>query len=121
VTPEDLAQLFHETYEDLAPEFAYETRLESAKPWDLVPENNKKLMVATAAAVMERIGKHMGRQHRAISTALSVLDHIGEVEAPVGVYTARAALRFGVGLEISDEDRARLKIVDPELLEMDTR
>ena len=46
LTAEDLARAFHETYERLAPEFGYETRRESAVPWEDVPENNKNLMIA---------------------------------------------------------------------------
>lgn len=49
---EKLAQLFHETYEELAPDFNYETRKASAKPWCDVPENNKKLMIAVAERIL---------------------------------------------------------------------
>lgn len=56
-SPEDVARMFHETYERLAPSFGYETRKASAKPWDEVPENNRKLMIAVAGAVLEGIGK----------------------------------------------------------------
>ena len=49
---ESLARLFHETYERLAPEFGYKTREASAVPWDDVPDNNKALMIAVAAAVL---------------------------------------------------------------------
>jgi hypothetical protein len=52
VTAEKLAQLFHETYERLAPGFSYETRKASAKPWLEVPEQNRKLMIATCAEVL---------------------------------------------------------------------
>lgn len=55
-----LAQLFHETYERLAPQLGYETRKESAKPWTEVPENNRKLMTAVCAEILkhtERAGK----------------------------------------------------------------
>jgi hypothetical protein len=45
-TAEDLARLFHETYERLAPQYGYETRKESAKPWEEVPDQNRRLMVA---------------------------------------------------------------------------
>lgn len=48
-----LARLFHEHYERLASDFHYETRKASAEPWDMVPEPNKSLMVATARAVLE--------------------------------------------------------------------
>jgi hypothetical protein len=49
--PERIARMFHETYERLAPEHGYETRRESAVPWEDVPENNLALMVAVAAEV----------------------------------------------------------------------
>jgi hypothetical protein len=51
-TPEQLAQLFHETYERLAPSHGYETREASAKPWADVPESNKALMIATCREVL---------------------------------------------------------------------
>lgn len=53
----DLAQMFHEEYERLAPELGYRTREESAVPWERVPATNKGLMVATANAVLERIDR----------------------------------------------------------------
>lgn len=51
VEAEKIAHLFHETYEELAPSFGYETRKESAVPWEQVPENNRNLMIAVAARV----------------------------------------------------------------------
>ncbi|HEX8035581.1 MAG TPA: caspase family protein [Ktedonobacterales bacterium] len=50
--PESVAKLFHETYERLAPVFNYETRERTRVPWDQVPEQNKRLMIATAADVL---------------------------------------------------------------------
>src|SRR5690554_1417082 len=47
-----LARMFHENYERLAPSFGYETRRESAVPWDEVPEQNRSLMRATVAAAL---------------------------------------------------------------------
>lgn len=41
-----LAKRFHEAYERLAPTFGYNTRAESALPWEQVPLNNRRLMVA---------------------------------------------------------------------------
>jgi hypothetical protein len=55
LTAEGLAQLFHENYEYLAPGHGYETRRDSAVPWTEVPEKNRALMVAVAAAVLEKI------------------------------------------------------------------
>jgi len=50
--PEDLAKLFHEIYEQLAPDFGYETREASRKPWHEVPENNRKLMTAVCERIL---------------------------------------------------------------------
>lgn len=47
-----LARQFHEAYERLAPSFGYETRTESAVPWEQVPEQNRALM----RAVVEELG-----------------------------------------------------------------
>lgn len=55
MTAEDLARLFHETYERMAPEHGYETRKDSAVPWDSVPDQNKSLMTAVAQHVMYRL------------------------------------------------------------------
>ena len=48
-----LAKLFHQVYEDLAPSFGYETRIET-KEFD---ENSKngKLMIATCKAILPEI------------------------------------------------------------------
>lgn len=52
MTAEELARLFHETYERLAPKFGYRTRKASAVPWDEVPVANRLLMVAVADDVL---------------------------------------------------------------------
>lgn len=52
---EEIARLFHETYERLAPNFGYETRKTSAVPWEDVPENNKQLMIAVVSEVLASI------------------------------------------------------------------
>lgn len=60
MTPEELeiahniAKEFHETYERLAPTYEYNTRAESAVPWEAVPEPNKLLMVAVVAELLDR-------------------------------------------------------------------
>lgn len=54
VSPEDLARWFHQEYERMAPTFAYETRKASAVPWEDVPENNRRLMMAVAASALLR-------------------------------------------------------------------
>jgi len=55
LTAESLARRFHETYEALAPNFGYETREESRKPWADVPPNNRALMVAVADVLLDEM------------------------------------------------------------------
>ena len=61
VEAEAVARLFHETYERLAPSFGYETRKASAVPWEDVPENNRRLMIAVAGEVSRAIRKEYER------------------------------------------------------------
>lgn len=56
IAPEKLAEKFHETYETLAPSFNHETREVSRKPWEEVPENNKRLMVAVCRILLNDLG-----------------------------------------------------------------
>jgi hypothetical protein len=63
MTPEDLAKLFHDTYERLAPNYGYETRKESAVPWEDVPVRNKELMVNVAEEVLAAISPRPGEMH----------------------------------------------------------
>ena len=56
VDAEQIARLFHETYERLAPRYSYKTREASAVPWEQVPENNRRLMVAVAGRVARELG-----------------------------------------------------------------
>lgn len=50
---ERLAKTFHELYEKLAPRFGYQTRPESAVPWNEVPDQNRALMIAVATALID--------------------------------------------------------------------
>lgn len=50
---EEVAKRFHEVYEELAPNFGYETREASRKPWNEVPENNRELMIAVVERLKE--------------------------------------------------------------------
>ncbi len=49
---ETLARRFHEVYELLAPDYGYETREASRKPWSEVPEKNRRLMIAVCEALL---------------------------------------------------------------------
>ncbi len=51
-TAEQLAEKFHCTYEKLAPDYGYETRKDSAVPWESVPEKNKRLMIAVCGEIL---------------------------------------------------------------------
>lgn len=53
-SPKDLAVLFHENYERLAPSFGYETRLETQQ-FD-ADSPNGQLMVAVCEDVIEKLG-----------------------------------------------------------------
>lgn len=52
ISAEDLAKRFHYTYEAYAPEFGYETRKETAKPWEEIPENNRNLMIKVCEGIL---------------------------------------------------------------------
>jgi hypothetical protein len=61
MSPEELAQFFHETYERLAPNYGYTTRRSSAVPWEEVPEPNKSLMIAVCERVLEKLNQEETR------------------------------------------------------------
>lgn len=50
---EQLAKKFHETYEELAPQFGYKTREASAKPWevDFIEDMDKRVLDFTTAQI----------------------------------------------------------------------
>ena len=51
---EEIARAFHEVYENLAPNYNYKTREASAVPWGEVPEQNRALMIAVVAELIEQ-------------------------------------------------------------------
>lgn len=62
----DTARAFHEAYERLAPSFGYETRKESAVPWEDVPANNRDLMTAVCAEVVGALVAERDRLREAL-------------------------------------------------------
>lgn len=52
IIPEQIAKKFHELYEEMAPDFGYKTREDSAVPWEEVPETNKNLMRAVCDRIL---------------------------------------------------------------------
>jgi hypothetical protein len=61
MTPEDLARFIHKQYEALAPAFGYKTRNASKFPFDEIPENNRKLMIAVSILAYEKMEKHFNQ------------------------------------------------------------
>lgn len=55
IDAEELAKLFHATYEALAPSFNYQTRKASAVPWEEVPDANRHLMIATCRVLLKQL------------------------------------------------------------------
>ena len=51
---EEIARAFHETYENFAPNYGYKTREASAVPWNDVPKQNKDLMIAVVAELVDQ-------------------------------------------------------------------
>lgn len=49
----EIAEAFHEAYERLAQDHGYVTRERSRVPWEDVPEDNKGLMIDTAADLLK--------------------------------------------------------------------
>ncbi len=66
ITPEELARAFHDIYERLAPQFGYETREESRVPWDHLPTNNRRLMIAVAEVILTHFHDEKGPESDAL-------------------------------------------------------
>ena len=104
----NVAREFHETYERLAPVYGYETRIESAVPWEDVPGENRALMTATVKIVLGDLCAERDRYREALENIVSdgdpeaiwlyataALD--GEGQTIVGVHmtdTSTAIVRF---------------------------
>lgn len=76
---EMMAQRFHEAYERLAPSFNYQTRPESAKPWQDVPANNKRLMAAVVGEVLAPFYARIRALESNLSTVQDELDEAKDV------------------------------------------
>jgi len=55
ISDDELAKMFHNAYEKLAPSFGYKTRTESAVDWNHVPKNNKDLMTAVVHEIRKML------------------------------------------------------------------
>ena len=86
---ESLARHFHESYERLAPQFGYETRKESAKPWSDVPEKNRALMTAVCAEMLRLLVRpdeftYVKRATGRTIPDLTKREHVCEYQSAVG-------------------------------------
>jgi hypothetical protein len=128
-----LAQFFHETYERLAPEFGYETRTESAVPWEQVPENNRALMEAVAAEVLAdhlaalskaekeldaEIGKHHAAEVRAFQ-AEKERHELRERFDRLDTAAGEASEEIARALVVMDRDSQAAHILDAVLALLD--
>ena len=55
MTPEKLASLFHEYYEEEAAKHGWKTQEETRVPFSLLPETNRLTMIATCKRIMEAL------------------------------------------------------------------
>lgn len=83
---EQLAMLFHSTYERLAPDYGYKTRDASAKPWLDVPDDNRRLMIAVASEVL--------LWHNSVITAAEIKVRIEEAQLYMDNF------EHGTGIEV---------------------
>lgn len=104
---EELARQFHEAYERLAPSFGYETRKESAVPWDDVPEQNRSLMVAVCAEVLsdrvlaaEQHAQAESETNQRLHERVAMLERI-----------AMAAMRYERSFPTDEDRKALIKAV----------
>ena len=51
---EKIARAFHDAYEEIAPQAGWETQERSRKPWEDVPEANRRVMLLTVEALLKR-------------------------------------------------------------------
>jgi hypothetical protein len=104
-SPEQVAEWFHEAYERLAPLFGYETRRESAVPWDAVPTANRLLMIEVAREVLAQLegSRRVVRENRARVPAGDLqLAFVNEARTSMGQPDAlKTALFVGKHVRIS--------------------
>lgn len=102
VTAERLAELFHETYERLAPIYHYGTRPESAVPWADVPTLNKALMIATSREILRAL-----RVQAAPAAIDTLRDALGTALNQWRAYASRERGAWGP-IHDGDDDEALL-------------
>ncbi len=117
LSAEAVAKLFHETYERLAIQHGYETRKESAKPWDQVPMVNKGLMIEVCEVVLTHVLKDSASEQvlellrTLLGQRLELRRRVAELQAHMTVMHNEAADKNGSGSEekISARDVAEFE------------
>lgn len=69
-----LVRAFHAAYEDLAPDWNYETKLETRVPFDELPDDNKGLMLAVGMRVWHQ--EVAPRIRREVNKAIREVDEL---------------------------------------------
>ena len=123
---ERIAKRFHEVYEELAPHHGYETRRESAVPWDQVPEQNRGLMIDVVDALLNEDvieeGEAVGRRISAALMATAEMSYNGRL-VPINstgmreVIDEAQRLRAALLTLLAFEDEYPLEGVDPDVYE----
>ena len=96
---ERVARRFHDIYEQLAPQFGWETQERSAVAWSELPAENRKLMIATVGIVLQELDQErmdaqqleFDRNHwqRKVGVLLALIDKHGDEQL---AETARKAV-----------------------------
>jgi hypothetical protein len=73
---EELAKMFHETYERLAPAFGWKTKKGCNVSFEQLPERNKALMVATCQTILAAL-QEQNNTAVALLNELSVSERFG--------------------------------------------
>ena len=106
MTPLELARLFHDTYEQLAPSFGYETR-DDTKQFDPNTPNGR-LMTAVSATILASLNHSTEAHVDAPTEALSELQRLGqefdatEAQSVSGEMVERVALILAAGYTIGE-------------------
>src|SRR5690606_27510165 len=132
LTGAEVARAFHEAYERLAPSFGYETRPESAVPWEQVPENNRRLMIAVASEVTAALRARLAEVEGRLSRIAGTCDGAGipaewpedpdQPDAPREVNEVGRVLWMRVRLADAERERdeavQRARLAEAELVEV---
>lgn len=64
MNPKQLAELFHETYERLAPAFGWKTKKGCNVKFADLPQRNKVLMITTCQTVLTKLNQEVENENK---------------------------------------------------------